>query len=251
MTRNQSSATARRRGGLSKLLGAALVSAAFAAPAHAGVIDFEGGYIGPVGGMEVWQQSGFDVTFLANLPGNGEGYLVGAFMNMKDDPFTCIDMACPVNNQTTFYGALNDGYLDITRSNYGDQFQVKSFDASFIGGSPVLSSYPAVAGLLRVQGWRSDGSSIYQDFLLGGPTPGGFTFGHFDTTGAFANTSFIEAAFFGFVCNAQGSCSAFSTDRAQFGIDNIVMAEVPEPSTSLIVGLGLAGLMAAARRRKA
>lgn len=250
MIRKQYPGAARLRGSLSKLLGAALVAASCAAPAHAGVIDFEG-YVGPVGGGEVWQQSGYDVGFYANLEGFGIGYLVGAFMNNDLDPEGCVGMACPVGHSGTYYAALNDGYLDITSSTFGNAFKVKSFDASFIGSSPVLSSYPAISGLLRIQGWRADGTSTYQDYLLNGPTSAGFTFGHFNTKDGFSETAFVEAAIFGFVCNAQGNCSAFSTNQGQFGIDNIVLADVPEPSTSLIFGLGLAGLMAAARRRQA
>jgi len=232
-----------------KLFGATLGALAIAAPAQAAVITFED-YIGPVGGTEYWQEAGFDVGFFANVPGGGEGYLVGSFID-GTDPTACVSMACPVGHDSTYYASLNDSYIDITASTTGQRFKIKSFDASFIGATPALGSYPAIAGLLRVQGIRANGTSVIQDFLLDGPRAAGFTFGHYNTPAAFANIELVEALVFGFVCNSGGSCSAFNSNQGQFGIDNIELVKVPEPGTTLIIGAGLLGLIASARRRKA
>jgi hypothetical protein len=234
--------------GLHKLLGAALVAAAAAAaPAHAGVIDFEG-YAGAVGGGEVWEQSGYSVGFYANTADGGVGTLVGQFIDGNESSCDTQSMACPANSSGTYYGALNDSYLDMMFT-AGAGFQLKSFDASFIGGSSSLSSYPNPPGLIRVQAFRANGSYLVQDYWLNGPTPTGFKLNHFNATGAFANTTFVEAIVFGYSCNSSGSCSAFSTDKGQFAIDNITTTDVPEPATAAIVGLGLLGLGAARRRR--
>jgi len=236
---------------LSKLLGTALVAAAAAAaPAHAGVITFDGDYVGPMGGGESWNEAGYSIGLWANVADGGVGTLVGSIID--GDASTCdtSSMSCPANKYGNYYAALNDSYMDIQFS-AGAGFMLKSFDASFVGGSANLSSFANPPGLIRVQGFKQDGSYLTQDFWLNGPTTAGFQLDHFDTTGAFANTMFVEALVFGYACSTAGSCSAFSTNRGQFAIDNIAMTDVPEPATAAIVGLGLLGLGVARRRRKA
>lgn len=248
-----------RNSQLSKLLGAALfAAAAAAAPAHAGVITFEDGY-GPVGGMdssnpdswtyEAYREAGYAIGFYSNVVG-GEGSLVGAFIDGDESTCDTSSMACPANKSGKYYAALNDSYMDIMFE-AGAGFMLKSFDASFVGSSPSLASYPNPPGLIRVQGFKADGSYLLQDFWLNGPTAAGFQLNHFDTTGAFANTVFVEALVFGYSCDTTGSCKAFQTNKGQFAIDNIAMTDIPEPATAAIVGLGLLGLGAARRRRKA
>lgn len=235
--------------GFHKLFGAALVAAAaVAAPAHAGVITFDGDYVGAIGGGDLWEEAGYGVGFYANVPDGGVGTLVGQVIDGNDSSCDAQSMACPANTSGAYYGALNDSYLDIMYT-AGAGFKLKSFDASFIGGSPTLSSYPNPPGLIRIQAFTATGSYLTQDFWLNGPTPTGFKLNHFTTTGTFAKTTFVEALVFGYSCNTSGNCSAFSTDKGQFAIDNITSTDVPEPATAAIIGLGLLGLGAARRRR--
>lgn len=235
---------------LKKLAAAALGSAALVgAPAQAGVIGFEG-YYGPVEGTQVYTESGFNLGFYANVAGGGAGSFVGEFID-GTDPTYCVNMACPVNNPGMYYGALNDSYIDITSTTSRQRFQVKSLDASFIGASPALNSYPATTGLLRLQGIRADGSYLLQDFVFGRPSAAGFQFGHYNTTSAFAAGQFVELLMFGFACDTAGNCKAFQTNQGQFGLDNLELTAVPEPASALILGLGLAGLVAARRRKAA
>jgi hypothetical protein len=233
-------------GGVQKLLCAAVLSTVALAPAHAALIDFEGNF-GGVGHNEFIVEDGYQVLFYSTSSLAGPGDLVGAFIDGTDAE-SCIGGSCPVNNPGTYYGVLDDGVIDIVRID-GGAFRVGSFDAGFIGGTAPGTTYPTTPGLVRIQGWYANGASVSETYSLQGQVNNAFYFNHFNTTATFAAQQFVEIAIFGFACNTAGSCTAFNTDRGQFGIDNIAL--VPEPGSALLVGLGLAGLMGASRRRKA
>ncbi|MGZ8288686.1 MAG: NF038120 family PEP-CTERM protein [Telluria sp.] len=243
MTRNSILPT---RATLGKLIGAAVVSTAAAfAPAQAAVLDFDEFYTLLAHG-DVLEEDGFLLTTLSNAAGAGGGDFVGAVFD-GTDPFSCTAVgACPVNNPSQYYAALNDGLVYLEKTDPTDHFYIKSFDASFVGNT--ATSYPGQAGLLRIQAFRADNSYVVQDFALAGPVGGSFQFGSFTAPTAFANTPFVAAYMFGFACSTS-TCSAFSTDRGQFALDNLNV--VPEPATGALFGLGLLGLGAFARRRKA
>jgi len=229
--------------------GAALGAAALAAPAQAATIGFESGY-GAVAHGASYQESGFSMYFDANRTGADSSSAVGAFVD-GSDPWAC-DMACPVNNAGMYYGAFNDSVVWIT-AHENNPFRMLGLDASFIGHTTELGGYPAVSGLLRAQGFRAEGSSEILTLALDGPSNSGFEFGNYGL-GAFSQLAFVEVALFGFVCNLSGSCTAFGTNQGQFAIDNVNLelaevADVPEPASALLFGLGLAGLAAGARRR--
>jgi len=235
---------------LIKILGATLGAAVLAAPAQAGVIGFETGYGLPFGSGETYSEAGYDLFFEA-YNYEAVGSAVGSIIDGAD-PFACVDMACPVGNDSYYYGAFNDSIIYITSQIAGQTFNVNSFDASFIGANASLGTYPAMAGLLRIQGWLANGSSTYIDFGLDGPSPSGFEFGHYLAPSAFSSLDFVQIAIFGLACDSTGICAPFATNQGQFGIDNIELisaADVPEPATALIFGLGLAGMVAGSRRK--
>lgn len=230
-----------------KLLGIAALGLAFAAPAQADIITFEG-YAGPVTNAQGWSEAGYNVGFFANDSSATEDTLVGQFFD--GDVSSCdSSLVCPPNRYGTYYAALDDTYLYITPDDGAVRVQVKSFDASFIGTTNTpLSSYPGTPALVRIQGFLNNGRSVSEVYALTGANSTGFDFGHFQTSASFSNNLFTAVAIFALACDGD-NCTAFSTDRGQFGIDNIQLTDVPEPASLAIVGLGLFGLSAARRRK--
>lgn len=232
------------------LAAAAMVAscASFAQTAMAEVIDFNKTDNQFMGHDDYFLSDGgnFWLSAYSNVVGAQPGDLVGGVFD-GSDPQGC-GIACPTNNATNYYGVLNDGILQIDAAKVGGTVSILGFDASFLGHAQGVS-YPAVAGLLRVQGFYANGTSLYETYQLAGPVGGNFQFQHYDTSSAFGAQQFSSVAFYGFSCNTAGSCGAFSSNKGQFALDNVVAA-VPEPSTYAMLLLGLAGIGFAARRRK-
>lgn len=237
----------------------ALAAAALAClgSAHATLITFDEPILSPFAAPPLFAhgdefyQGGFWIDPFSNAAGAQVGDLVGALVDGSDVANTCWSVTCPTNNATNFYTGLNDGALVMGHTT-APNFKVSGFDASFVGAGGL--SLPPVAGLLRLQGAKADGTGfLTQTFQLAGPDANGaLNFAHYNTSGAFASTLFSYMYIFGFACNAQGSCSAFSSDLGQFALDNIDVTQVPEPTSIALAALGL-GLAAVAgkRRRKA
>lgn len=233
-----------------KLAGALLAATVLAAPAQAGVVRFDTGYSMPVVHGDVWVESGYKLVFDAYNDNADSNTAVGSIID-GSDPWPCVEMACPISGDGSYYGAFNDSVVWLSAEREGGEFQLKSIDASFIGAYADLGSYPAISGLLRMQAIRADNSYELIDLPLFGPGANGFQFDTYSLLEPYASMSFVEIAMFGMVCNASLSCSAFNSNQGQFAIDNIVLVAVPEPASAAIFGLGMMGLVAGARRRKA
>jgi len=233
---------------LTKLAATLIGAAAIAAPAHAGTISFESADPSAIyGSGDTYYESGYKLTFEA-FDFTAAGSAVGSIVD-SNDPGTCMNTSCP-NNGSLFYGAFNDSIVILNSATNGAQFQLKSIDASFIGAGAVLEDFPIVSGYLRMLGVFANNSYVTIDIPLYGPDNNGFSFDSWTMSPAVAAMNFVQLEMFGFVCS-EVTCSAFSSNEAQFAIDNIVLAEVPEPATAAIFGLGLMGLIGGARRRKA
>lgn len=221
--------------------------------AHADTtIDFNG--LPPIGlthGDGIVGQ-GFTAGFFSNDLDARPGDAVGAIIDGTDSVDSCGSLQCPASNSN--YAAITaDGYLELTSTTPGATFGLKSFDASFLGSNAY--DYPPLPGFLRVQGFRADNSSVIENYAFYAPGSEGFEFGSYASSALFNNGNFTSVAFFAFVCDDSEDCSAFNTGLGQFAIDNITLtpgmaAPVPEPSTWLMMGAGLLGVVGAARRRK-
>ncbi|WP_306391118.1 NF038120 family PEP-CTERM protein [Telluria beijingensis] len=252
MTRKSHPASSSLGKSLSTIIGLTLAGAAFAMPAQAATITFEGGAGAAYIDGDTYSESGYTFQFLSPFA-DGAGSLVGANID-GSDPSWCQSMACPTGTSGAYYGALNDSLISIL-SDSGNPFRLQGFDASFIGHTNELGGYMSTVGLIEVRGLTADGAVLSEDFWLGGPGQNGFSFANFAATTMFDN-AFTELLMIGYACTADGFCRAYQSNAAQFGIDNMVLvaddaSEVPEPASGLLLGIGLMGLLARARRRTA
>lgn len=227
---------------LKKLLNALALAAALCAgtSAQAGVLDFET----PVDAPFVF--SGDVLTF-------GNYYVEGAgtagFVGAVGTNEACAGLQCPVNNATTYYSALDDGYMFFGMTD-GSGFTLGSLDASFIGSGQ--TSFPLVSALLYITAFDANGIVAEAYLNLLGPTNGSFNFLTYDLSGFGGGQLFTDVRVASYACNAAGDCDR-TTNSAQFAIDNIVTvnADVPEPGTLALLGLGVLGLRTFSRRRAA
>lgn len=220
------------------LCAAALVTGSVA---QAGVLNFEG----PVDSPFVFAGSHTQVGayWIESYGGSQSSDLVGAFVD-GSDPASCFGVSCPVNNASQYYTGLDDGYFYFGMNN-DSLFRLGSLRASFIGSGQ--ASFPAVAGLLVLQGFDALGQAVggARQLGLSGPVGGQFRFGTFDLSSIKEQFAFVRVL--GYACDATGNCNR-NSNLANFAIDDIVT--IPEPGSLALFGLGMAGLGLAARRRR-
>jgi hypothetical protein len=200
-------------------------------------------------------QSGYMVgAFDPNNSGAPNGAFVGTLMNGADSS-TCLDNTCPAGNSTNFLAAVNDGFVFIGALD-GSTLVLTSFDAAFIG--PFAGLPGSTVAFLAIRADRADGSFAAGYFPLLGPSGGTTSFTTFNpadatlfagSTGTLTSGHIDSLTAYAYYCGTGSSCSAASSDKAQFALDNIMIG-VPEPGNWLLMTLGLGALGAASRRRR-
>jgi hypothetical protein len=229
------------------LLALAAGSALLVLPsAQADMISFENIGGGPLGDQFTIPLANYTVTAVDNL-GPEAGSLAGAVVN-GSAPF-CFGFDCPTWGKGSYYASLNDSSMSLT-NNASHAFGLKSFDASMVADFTVPNGS---TGLLRVTGTLADHTTAYEDFSLAGRGSSGYAFQHFDADRTFGAEQFVALSFSSFICTAGQPCSAVAANFGQFAVDNIdtgaLAAAVPEPSSWMMMGMGLLGIAAAARRK--
>ncbi|NNG23785.1 PEP-CTERM sorting domain-containing protein [Massilia sp. ML15P13] len=180
----------------------------------------------------------------------GEVGFVGAQIQSNND-FACLITACPADGDGAYYAGLNDGSVRITSTLANSWFRLQGLSFAFV--APVQGLVNFSYGRLILSGTTSANDKITNSFDFPGQNASGaFVFSDLAVDNAFSSavlTSLtINACLFdGDVCQTDHQ---LTQNQAQFAVDNINLAEVPEPATIGLMLMGVAGLTAA-RRRKA
>lgn len=221
-------------------------------PVMAAVIHFDDIAPDIYSSGDVLQSASYQFLFLADPTSAANGWSsgVGALLDGSVDS-SCDILACPSGASGNYLAILNDGGVTLSHAR---GFTLAGFDYSFI--APVAGGIDQNWGQLQLSGLLRDGSmmTVSLDF----PTQGSDGNYHFQPAllpAAFGRQVFLDLSFNACIFNAAGICSntlAFPAfNQAQFGLDNISINAVVEPSTSMLMLAGLAAIGMLSRRRQA
>jgi len=228
------------------VLAAALMCAG---AAHADLVDFENvdTTLAPFAPL----LAGGDVLFQGNYFVNTQdangviGSQIGQLSN-GTDPTSCLNGVCPAGNSTNFLSVYNDGVVHFGRWD-GVATVFDSLSAAFL-------ATPGFAGsaYLALEADRADGTYAVYAYALNtngtfktitASTPGGILLGG---SGALDSRDVTHLFAYSYYCPSGGGCSAFTSDKGQFALDDITM-DVPEPAALALV-IGALGALGASRK---
>lgn len=216
---------------IGRLLCAAALSAGFGL-AQASVLDFESGS-------------------LTGLYLPGDSFVQGDYTLTTKYDLGIIDTAIslgavsPLGNDTQFYFNANSGALDLARTD-GTLFNLTSFAAAFVPLDPA----PDQTTVIVAVGTKADNSQVTAYWSFASSLTSHYPFATYSNSADFAAFTGLKSVEF-HACSIVGTaiCTEATMNNGQFAIDNISVSAVPEPTTTLLMTLGLLGLGMAARRR--
>ncbi len=253
-------------------VGSASAAVTFSSPPY-------GGDLSPIDGVDGWTQSEANVApdapmfYVSNQGGNNYGYLSGYYAIPDSPPFSVSrDFALPSTTLEDSTLSFNAAVVDSVQTDYGDGFyfpdrnnfgmtvsvgavdlltltltpesQGGAQDSSnwaveylFNGGSTIASGYAAQPNSLVTYNIDFTATGLDVEFDAGGVTT---TFSGTPTGYDPNSTSDIKVSFFW----DQGPGADFGDNGLL--IDDIAL--VPEPTSSCLVLLGIAGIMLRRRR---
>lgn len=211
---------------------AAIVGAALSPQVQAStVLDFEGDIGGLYLAGESFSQSGFTMT-----AGQDFGTVGLA---------TDLGSVGPSGNASQFFFSSNDGFLAL-RSSTGSLFNLDGFSAAFVPLNPPPSPAPTTVLVAFAIGVVERPFGTYFDF--GGSATSSFPFVTYDNPADFGRfNNLIAVQFYSCVLDT-GICATPTLNNGQFALDNIRVTVVPEPTTLLLMTLGLLGLAVRCQR---
>ncbi|GJI91710.1 NF038120 family PEP-CTERM protein [Duganella hordei] len=215
-----------------------------AAPAMADTINFETIGSAIYNGTETFSEAGYNMTVI-DTPASETGTGFAGGVGNGSDPYLCEIAACPTGNGSYFYMGLNDGTLKVSRAD-NQAFRLYSVDYAFLPPVGGLAGYSY--GQMTVVGQKVGGGTVSFNYdfpaLIGGQSPFlGAALSHDFGSTAFSSVTIGACLFDG------ASCVHPAGNQAQFSIDNLNLAAVPEPETYAMMGLGLAVISLLSRRR--
>jgi len=242
---------------LPRLLGATmsgLVAALFcAAPAFADVVNFES--LAPqaqTSGVTL-SEAGYSMLLVEGPLGAEYGAVSGTGTIIDStNPFSCDIIACPAGGTGNYLMVTNDGAVQFSHPGQLSGFTVTGFDFAFVPPAPVA---PGNYGQLHLAGVNWQGQTITANIDFSGQNDNGmFLFGAASLDAAFRANVFSSLTISACIWDANDECSnslaSPAFNQAQFALDNVALNAVPEPTSFLLAGLGLAAL-GLSRRRKA
>ncbi len=233
---------------------AAAAALTCASPAMAATIDFETFLPVALEDGELLSENGFDLLLLRSpiaelLDLHGGAGLIAN----NDDPTTCFLATCPSASTGNFLNVVNDSGVRISRSAGAagsSYFSLSSLRLAFVAPAQVPDFQ---YGMLQLRGVRLDGTTFFTTASFPGQdAANNFTFGNAMLTPDFRSQVFTSLTINACLFNDAGECfnsldnPAFG--QAQFALDDISFAAVPEPASYLLMGLGISALALGRRR---
>lgn len=248
------------RGAPARLSCAMLASALAAfAPAHADTITFESVQnvvtimLAPdettYRSGDTFLQGGFSMQVLNSATAAPDDYgLLGARIDGAN-PANCLLLACPSGNPGQYFAGLNDASLALTRSDAQD-FTISALRFAFV--APLTGLHDFSYGQLTLTGSTAAGATVSasRDFGLQDGN-GNYTFADWILAPVFSSTALASLTAKACLYDADGACvtdHGLLMNQGQFALDDLQVAVVPEPSSYLMLLLGLAGVGLLARR---